>query len=86
MEIKNITIQLNHEDLESLSKKELLKTVREKLFGSERDFTGYLRDVLYRDETRMVMSKESLTGYHDTDIELNRNLQMELKKYINERD
>ncbi len=34
----------------------------------------------------MVMSKESLTGYHDTDIELNRNLQIELKKYINERD
>lgn len=40
----------------------------------------YLKEVLKKDEIRMVMSKEALVGFHDEDINLNRDIQDKIKQ------
>ena len=48
----------------------------------DEDFVNYIHDLICRDEKRMVFSKESLNGYYDLDIEINREIQKELKQYV----
>jgi histidyl-tRNA synthetase len=40
----------------------------------------YLKEVLKTDESRMVMSKEALVGFHDDDINANRDIQNTIKE------
>lgn len=80
MEINKVSITLTGEDLKRLSAREIESSVRKQVFGSEPEFLGYLKGVLEKDEMRMVGSKEALTGYYDTDIEINRWMQQQLKR------
>lgn len=63
-------------------KKPIRKYVDTRIKDKDEDFIGYLNEVLRRDELRMVGSKEGLQGYHDFDIEINRQLQSEIQQYV----
>lgn len=70
--------------IEWLFKKPIRKYIYVKLANQHFDYKCYLYDLLYKDEVRMVGSKEGLQGYYDLDLEINRQLQTELKKHIDE--
>jgi GrpB-like predicted nucleotidyltransferase (UPF0157 family) len=63
-------------------KKPIRKYVDARIKGKDEDFTGYLHELLYKDEMRMVGSREGLQGYYDLDIEMNRQLQTEIQQYV----
>lgn len=63
-------------------KKPICKYVDVRIKDKDKDFTGYLHELLYKDEMRMVGSREGLQGYYDLDIEINRQLQTEIQQYV----
>jgi hypothetical protein len=63
-------------------KKPIRKYVDARIKGKDEDFAGYLHELLYKDEIRMVGSREGLQGYYDLDIEMNRQLQTEIQQYV----
>jgi hypothetical protein len=86
MQIEELVVRFDKEDIKSLDWDNILNSVHKKLTKSNIDYSGYLLELLYKDECRMVSSKDSLIGRYDEDIETNRTIQLELKKIINERD
>jgi hypothetical protein len=63
-------------------KKPIRKYVNANIKGKDEDFTGYLHELLRKDEIRMVSSREGLQGYYDLDIEMNRELQTQIEEYV----
>jgi GrpB-like predicted nucleotidyltransferase (UPF0157 family) len=63
-------------------KKPIRKYVDARIKGKDEDYIGYLHELLYKDEMRMVGSREALQGYYDLDIEMNRQLQTEIQQYV----
>ena len=63
-------------------KKPIRKYVDVRIKDKDEDFIGYLHELLYKDEIRMVGSREGLQGYYDLDIEINRQLQTEILQYV----
>jgi hypothetical protein len=61
-------------------KKPIRQYFNARIKGKDEDFTNYLLELLYKDERRMVGSREGLQGYYDLDIEMNRQLQTEIKE------
>lgn len=59
-------------------KKPIRKYVDARIKSKDDDFITYLYELLYKDEVRMIGSREGLQGYYDLDIEMNRLLQNEL--------
>lgn len=65
-----------------LFKKRVRLYIDSNIKDKDEDFTGYLYDLLCKDEVRMIGSKDALIGYWDLDIEMNRQIQAELKQYV----
>lgn len=66
-------------------RKPIRKYVLSSIKDKDADMVGYIYDLLCKDETKMVGSREGLQGYYDLDIEINRELQKQIKEYAGDK-